>query len=38
MWNSISGLDTRKYFWFKVSCGVAVAVKVRGHQKKSGNK
>ena len=32
MWNSISGLDTWYYFWFNISCGVAV--KVRNHQEK----
>ena len=35
MWNSITGLDAWYHFRFNISCGVAV--KVRGHQNKSGN-
>ena len=30
MCNSISGLDAWYYFWFNISCGVAVTV--RSHQ------
>ena len=33
MGNSISGLDAWYYFWFNVSCGVAV--KVKSHQTKN---